>query len=245
MQSRFEFRNDQPVIILGHVFGTPIAIQGFSWLPVNQVFLWVLFTWRSLKKRPGWSWFQHLGLGGLRMLVFLGAEWCHNLAHTAAARLVGKPVDTIRIIAGMPVLIYNKPEHPSITPRQHLIRSLGGPVCNWVLLAVSHVFRRLTPAGSPAREVADTAVGMNTFIASASLLPVPVFDGGPVLKWSLIGRGVSPAKVEAVAARTNQVLSAGLLGSAAMAAGKQRWLLALILVFLGSLSLAAGLGKME
>src|SRR4030067_856137 len=112
------------------------------------------------------------------MTVFPGSEGGHNLAHIAVARAVGKPVDGVRILLGMPVLLYNEPEHPSITPRQHLLRSLAGPICNGCLLFISQVFQRHTPAGSPAREVADTAVGMNSFIACGSLLPVPVFDGG-------------------------------------------------------------------
>jgi len=245
MESPFVFHTEKNITILCHIFGTPLAIQGISWLPLNQLFFWVLFTWRSVRKHPTWTGFKHLILGGLRMAVLLGAEWCHNLAHVAAARAVDKPVDAMRIIVGMPGLIYDEPEHPSITPRQHLIRSLGGPVCNTVLLAVSKVFQRFTPTGSTAREVADTAVGMNIFIATASLLPVPVFDGGPILKWSLIGRGISPAKAAVIATRTNQVLGPGLLGIAAVAMGKKHWLLAFILAFLGALSLAAGLGKIK
>jgi Zn-dependent protease len=86
---------------------------------------------------------------------------------------------------------------------------------------------------------------MNTFIASAALVPVSVFDGGPVLKWSLIARGYSHEETAAVTTRLNQVVGMGLLGSAVVALGKRRWLLALILFFLGVLSLAAGLGKIK
>jgi len=184
-------------------------------------------------------------LGGLKMAVLLGSEWCHNLAHVAAARLVGKPVDAMRIIYGMPVLLYDEPEHPSITPRQHIIRSLAGPICNLTLLLISKLFQRLAPPGTAAREIAGTAVGMNTFIASAALVPIPAFDGGPVLKWSLIAGGFSPAKAAAVTTRLEQVVGVGLLGSAAFALRKRRWLMALILSFLGILSLATGFGKLK
>ena len=40
------------------------------------------------------------------MPIVLGSEWCHNLAHAAAARAIGKPVDAIRITWGMPLLVY-------------------------------------------------------------------------------------------------------------------------------------------
>ncbi len=244
-ENPFTFKPGQRVFPLGKIFGTPLALQGSNWLPVTQVFFWVLFTWRSKRDRPSWSGYQHFILGGLKMVVLLGSEWCHNLAHVAAARAVGKPVDAIRILFGMPVLLYDEPEHPSITPRQHIIRSLAGPICNLTLLLFGKLFQRLTPPSSPAREIVDTAVGMNTFIASAALVPIPAFDGGPILKWSLIARGYSPDKAKAITTRLDQVVGVGLLGSAAVALRKRRWLLALILSFLGMLSLATGFGKLK
>ena len=244
-ENPFSFKPGKQIISLGKVFGTPLALQGANWLPVNQVFFWALFTWRSKRDRPSWSGYQHFILGGLKMAVLLGSEWCHNLAHVAAARHVGKPVDAIRIVFGMPVLLYDEPEHPAITPRQHITRSFAGPICNLILLLFGKLFQRLTPRSSPAREIVDTAVGMNTFIASAALVPIPAFDGGPIVKWSLIARGFSPAKAAAVTTRLDQVVGVGLLGSAAVALRKRRWLLALILSFLGMLSLATGFGKLK
>jgi Zn-dependent protease len=244
-ENPFAYKPGQRVISLGKIFGTPLGLQGANWLPVNQVFFWALFTWRSKRDRPSWSGYQHMILGGLKMAVLLGSEWCHNLAHVAAARLVGKPVDAIRIFFGMPVLLYDEPEHPSITPRQHIIRSLAGPICNLILLLVGKLFQRLTPPSSPAREIVDTAVGMNSFIASAALVPIPAFDGGPIVKWSLIARGYSPDKAKAITTRLDQVVGAILLGSATVAMRKGRWLLALILSFLGMLSLATGFGKIK
>jgi Zn-dependent protease len=245
MQNPLAFKPDQPVTTIGKVFGTSLAMQGWSWLPVNQLAVWGLFTWRSTRKHTAWNWLQHAKLGSLQMIALLGSEWCHNLAHVAAARAVGKPVDTVRILLGMPVLLYNEPEHPSITPRQHLTRSLAGPVCNFGLLIISKLFQRATTANSPAREVADTAVGMNTFISTASLLPVPVFDGGPILKWSLIGGGASVEKAAEIISRSQKVIGAGLFGSALIAFRKRRWFLATLLVFLSLLSLLTGFGKLK
>jgi Zn-dependent protease len=179
------------------------------------------------------------------MGVLLGSEWCHNIAHVAAARAIGKPVDAMRIIFGMPVLIYREPEHPSISPRQHIIRSLAGPVFNFVLLVISKCFQRATAPGSPAREVADVAAGMNTFITFGSLVPVPVFDGGPILKWSLIARGASPAQATAIMSCTNLTLGSVLSIAGGSALRRRRWLIALILSFLGALALAAGYGKIK
>lgn len=245
MQSPFRFTPGQPVIPVGRIFGTPLGAQGWNWLPLNQLFFFALFTWQSFKNRAGWPAWRHLLLGGAKMAVFLGSEWCHNISHAAAARAVGKPVDAMRLILGMPVLIYNEPEHPSITPRQHILRSAAGPLCNLVLLLAAKGFQRITRPGTPAREIADVGAGMNTFIACAGLTPVPAFDGGPVAKWSLVAGGLPPERAEAALARANRVLGAGLAGAGVVALRRRRRLLALILAFLGALALAAGWGKMS
>jgi len=245
MANPFSFQPEKPVIPIGNILGTPLALQGTNWLPVNQFFFWALFTWLSIKKRTLWSGWQHLLLGGLKMVVVLGSEWCHNIAHVAAARAVGKPVDAVRVVVGMPILLYDEPEHPSITPRQHILRSLGGPVCSLALLLASKIFQRITPAGSPAREVADAAAGMNAFIAPASLVPVSVFDGGPILKWSLISRGFSHAQTDMAISRANRIIGAGLVGAGAVTIHRRRWLLALAFSLLGVLCLSAGFGKLK
>jgi Zn-dependent protease len=239
------FKPGKRILYLGSIFGTPLAIQGVNWLPLNQLVVWGFFTWNSFKKYTSWSKFQHLILGGLQMFVLLGSEWCHNLAHVAAARSVGKPVDAVRILFGMPILLYDQPEHPSVTPRQHIIRSSGGPICNTVLWLICKIFQRSVPAGSPTREIVNTATGMNAFLVSASLVPVPFLDGGPILKWSLIERGAPPAKVTAMITRSQQITGAGLLGSAVIAICKRNWLMAMLMTFLGAISLATGLGKLK
>jgi len=245
MKSPFYFEADKPVKVIGEIFGTPLAVQGLNWLPLNQIIFLAIFTFHSTKKHSAWPAWHHLLLGGSKMVVFLGSEWCHNLMHAAAARAVGKPVDAMRIVVGMPVLIYNEPEHPSITPREHILRSLGGPACSAVLLIISKLFQHITPSGSAAREVADVAAGMNTFITAASLTPIPVFDGGPILKWSLISRGLSPVKAEQAVTRANQIAGAGLLGATMITARKRRWFLAVIFSLLGVLSILAGAGKFK
>ncbi|MHB0965236.1 MAG: zinc metalloprotease [Bellilinea sp.] len=245
MDSPFLFKPGKPIVTVGRIFGTPLAFQGFSWLPLNQVFAWTLFTRQAMKDHADWTRWRHLLLGGLKMIVLLGSEWCHNIAHAAVARVVGQPVDSMRIIAGMPVLLYKEPEHPSVTPRQHILRSLGGPLCNAVLLLVSKLIQQITLPKSPAREVVNVAAGMNTFITFASLTPVPEFDGGPILKWSLISHGYSPERASRISIRANRLIGSGLLGASAVSIKNRRWLLALIFSFLGVLSLTAGYGRMK
>lgn len=245
MESPFAFTPAESVVTVGKFFGTPLKLQGLNWLPLNQVLFWGVFTWQSWKARAGWPVWKHLLLGGAKMTVVLGSEWCHNLAHTAAARAVGKPVDALRILFGMPVLIYNEPEHSSITPRMHIIRSLAGPACNACLLAVSHLFHRITRVGSPGRDVADAAVVMNTFITTAAFVPLAEFDGGPVMKWSLISGGYTPNQAAVIIRNTNRVLGSGLTGAAVVALTRRNWLLALLFALLGGLALRAGFMKTD
>jgi hypothetical protein len=245
MENPFAFSPTKPVVRLGSVFGTPLAVQGWNWLPVNQVVFWIVFFVQSRKKHPAWSAARQALLSGVKMAVLLGSEWCHNLAHVAGARAIGRPVDALRIIAGMPVLLYDEPEHPSITPREHILRSAAGPAFNAVLLLVSRLFQRRLPPASPAREVADVAVGMNAFVSAGALTPIPVFDGGPIAKWSLVACGLPSDRVKPVLSRANRLLGAGLLGAGLLALAKRRWLAGLALALLGALALAAGFGKMD
>ncbi len=245
MANPFAYDPGRRVVRIATVFGVPLGVQGFNWLPANEVIAWGIFTWLSMRKRPAWAAWRHGLLGGLKMAVVLGSEWCHNLAHAVAARCVGRPVDAMRILFGMPVLLYNEPEHPSITPHQHILRSAAGPACNALLLAVSLLLKRFTHADSPAREVADAAAVMNTFLTTGSLLPVPVFDGGPILKWSLVLGGVVPGRTQAITERVNLGVGGALAAASAVTAARRHWLAAGILAALGLLAVAAGLGKLR
>ena len=64
------------------------------------------------------------------MTAILGSEWCHSLAHAAAARSIGKPMDALRIDWGMPLVVYYDVDNEKVAPREHIIRALGGPVCS-------------------------------------------------------------------------------------------------------------------
>jgi len=85
--------------------------------------------------------------------------------------------------------VYYDINDETVTPRQHIVRALGGPICNALILPFALLFRRLARQGSMARDVANAAVGMNAFLCTASLLPIPGIDGGPALKWALVERG--------------------------------------------------------
>ncbi len=221
-------RSPQGATQIGSFCGTPLLVKGKTWLPAAELLVWGFLTLRLSRRHPQWSWGKRLATSAGQTIAILGSEWGHNLAHAAAAARLGKPADAIRITLGMPILIYLMPEHPSVTPRQHIVRSLAGPAFNAALLGLSALLRRMTRPESPAGEVAEAAVGMNLFLSTASLTPNPEIDGGPALKWALVEGGCSHKKADQLVKQANQAVGFGLLAAAAAALARRKRFLALI-----------------
>lgn len=233
------------VTVIGEVFGAPILVKGHTWLPLTELAVWAIMTWIAGRRQPDRPWWKRLGTGALTMSAILGSEWCHNLAHAAAARLVGKPMDALRITWGMPLVVYYDINDETVTPRQHIIRALGGPICNALILPFALLFRRLARQGSVARDVANAAVGMNTFLSTASLLPIPGIDGGPVLKWALVERGCAPGEADEVLRGVDRVVGAGLGVAAGVVIRKRHWFPGAILAMFATLALLFGFGLIK
>lgn len=232
----------EKVTQVGELFGTPIIVKGLTWLPFTQLVVWGILAWAAGRDHPERSWVARLGVASLTMPVILGSEWAHNLAHAAAAQLVNKPMDALRIAWGMPLLVYHDINDASVTPRQHILRALGGPVVNILLLQLGIVARLLAREGSVWEEGANAAVGMNLFLSTVSLLPIPGIDGGPILKWSLVERGYSMEQADQRVKEVNKPLALVLGGSAAIAIKKKRKLIGFILAVFSLIALAVGWG---
>ena len=93
-----------------------------------------------------------------------------------------------------------------------------------------------------ARELWDTAVGVNLFLATASLLPIPGIDGGPILKWSLVEQGYSIRESDEVVRQANGALAALLGLGSALAYLKRKRFLAILLGALAGTALGIFLG---
>lgn len=211
----------EEVDIAGHIFDAPLVTKGITWLPLTQLATWLIMVREAGRLHPERTRLQRMGVAALTMPVILGSEWCHNLAHAAAARLVGHPADAIRVAWGMPLLVYFDEEVPEVTPRQHIIRALGGPTINTLFLGIAAVLRGCTRPNSTGRDVADAAVGMNAFLVLGGMAPIPYIDGGAVLKWALVAKGYTPAGADETLKRVN-VATAAVLGAGAAAAFKAR-----------------------
>jgi Zn-dependent protease len=151
-------------------------------------------------------------------------------------------MDALRITWGMPLVVYYDINDKSVTPRQHIFRALGGPVFNTLLLQIAMGFKWLSQEGSVGREVASAAVGMNLFLSTVSLLPIPGIDGGPILRWSLVERGHSLEQADEIVKDVDKVVGIGLGGSAMLAFKKRRKFIGAVLAMFSFIALAVGWG---
>ncbi len=235
-------KDDEDITTLGRIFGVPVVVKGWTWLPLLELPIWALMTWVAGKRRPTRSWAARLGIGLLTTPIVAGMEWCHNFAHAAAAWLVGKPMDRMRITWGTPLVVYFELDAPDVTPRQHIARALGGPIFNLLALTASALLRRRTHPDSVARDAANAAVGMNLLLMTVGMLPMPGIDGGPVLKWSLVEMGRTPEEADRVVARVDVALGAGMAAAGAVKLKQRRWWQAALLLSMGLAMLSMGLG---
>jgi hypothetical protein len=235
-------RPTDEVKIVGTAFDTPIVVKGSTWFPLVEVVVWGIMAWFAGKRRPERSTFERISIGAITMPIVIGSEWCHNLAHAAAAKLVDKPMDALRITWGTPLVVYYDVEDQSVTPRQHIIRALGGPIFNASAATFGRLIRRQTHPESFAREVMDVTVGINTILCTVGLLPLPGIDGGPILKWSLVSQGKTAEEADLVVRKVDGVLAGGLGVAAAVAFKKRRWFIGGVIAQFALLALGFALG---
>jgi len=232
----------KPSRVIGHLWETPVIVSGKTWFPATQIGAFLAMFWYGKQRSPDRPLLNQITLAGMTSSVILGSEWAHNLAHLSIAHKIQKPMDEIHILFGIPRCIYYDLDDPDVHPRQHILRSLAGPLLNaGVLPFLLHLRRRSNP-GSMARELWDAAVGMNLFLATVSLLPIPGIDGGPVVKWSLVGRGYDPREADRAVQRVNGPLAV-ILGIVTMLAYlRKKRFLAVLLGLLSGTALGVFLG---
>lgn len=237
--------SDPSVRQVGSIFGAPLVVKGFSAFPLTQLVVWALMTWRAARQDPSRTASQRLSAGLLYTVVLLGSEWGHNIAHAAAARAVGKPMQLIRILAGMPRIQYPAGLDPSVLPRQHLLRALGGPLFNACMLPLAALWRRFSRPGSAAQDAASLALDVNAFIGVVGLAPLPMIDGGPVLKWSLVARGRTPSQADEIVRRVDGALVPAFAGAGLLAFARRRRFAALVSLLMALTSFACWRGWLK
>ena len=230
---------------IGQIFGARRIIKGKTWLPLVELVTWGIMAWYAGRQHPWRSMRQRVSVAALTTAVIIGSEWCHNFAHAAIANFIGKPMDAMRIICGMPRVMYYNIQDEIVTPRQHILRASGGPALNALLFIAAGLLRFWTRSDSTTRDVANVAVGTNAFLSTVSLLPIPGIDGGPILKWYLVETGRNPEEADKIVQKVNGGLGI-LLGLGAVAFYRRgRRILGFFLAQFAVLALGVGIGVIK
>jgi hypothetical protein len=191
------------------VFGVSVRVEATVLVPV--VALWGGVTWVGGHRHPGRGLGRGAFVGTATVLVLLPADLGHPFGHVASARLAGASMDEILLSAGMPRTLYRD---AAVSPEAHRLRAIGGPVFNALGLLLSLALYRGARRGSLARELAAWSALGHGWILTMSLAPLPVVDGGALLKWTLVARGWTEADADATVRRVARGtgLLAGIVG---------------------------------
>lgn len=222
------------------LFGTKIEIK-----PVffgNVVGLWLIATAYGMYRHPGRDVGTGLLIGFGAMFLALFADVGHALAHIFSARIAKAPMDKLLLSGGMPrtLYFYNK-----VSPATHRMRSYGGPVFSALGLTISLLLFFSLPDGSVGHELAGWSLFGHGFIATGILMPLPIVDGGTILKWALVGRGKTEKQAEAVVQTVNWGVAvlAGAAGVTLLI--METWILGAVLLVVAVFCAAAGMGKIK
>lgn len=226
---------------LYHFNGVPVVAKPEFW-PIPFL-ITAFLAWVAGRRKPELSWFQRLGVGLLAMPVAWLADVGHAMAHTVSARLAGAPMDEILLSSGMPRTLYLNNDVP---PQTHIQRSLGGPIFSLICFSLSLLWRRISPRESLSRDLAEVSFVGHSFILLGSLVPLPMVDGGTILKWKLVEAGQSPEQADQTVRKTNLGLGSILLGLGTLLSFLQkRRLVGGLLAVGGAAGIAAGIGWLK
>ena len=217
--------NDDDVPVLFTAWGTPVRVRPV--VLANLAGLWVGLSWLASRRHPAWRLGRRLIAGAASALALLSADLGHAVAHIVSANWAGAPMDYVLVSAGMPRTVYLDDE---VSPQAHRRRAMGGPILNGVGFLVSLVLRTLAPRSSVPREVLDWSCLGHGLLLLGSLAPLPMVDGGSLLKWTLVERGRSPEQADAVVRQAGLGLGAGAAAAGLALAARRRWLPAVSLL---------------
>jgi len=222
------------------IFGTPVKIKGTVLIPI--VALWGFVTWLEFYWHPERGFWQCVLIGFVTVLLLLPADFGHALAHIFSARYAEAPMDEILISAGMPRTLYWDNE---VSPDVHRMRAMGGPVFNVVGLFLSGVIYAVVSGNPIAREFAAWSAIGHGFILLAALLPLPMVDGGTLVKWTLVARGRTETEADEMVRRVDWMMGivGGLIGVGFIA--MQMWVAGVILAGIGVVVIGIAVGKIR
>jgi hypothetical protein len=224
------------------IFDTPIKVK-VTFL-IYIVPIWVGVTWLGLHWHPERGFWQGVLVGFVSVILLSTAEIGHPIAHILSARYAGAPMDEIQISAerGMPRTLYWNNE---VSPDVHRMRAIGGPIFNLLGLLLSLVIYAAVPGNSIAAELAAWSAVGHGLLLIMSLAPVPIVDGGTILKWTLVARGKAVTEAEEIVQRVDWGLGLviGIIGVGLLAL--QIWIARVIFVGISAIIIFIAAGKIR
>jgi hypothetical protein len=143
----------------------------------------------------------------------------------------------VQVALGIPRTIY---DDNAVSPATHRLRALGGPAANLLGLLLSLLWRRATRPDSAARDLADVSCLGHGVLFFGSLVPLPLFDAGTILKWTLVEQGRSEADADALVHQVSEFIGLGAVATGLVVALQGRRLVGLALIAGGAVATAAG-----
>ena len=224
------------------LFDTPIKVK-LTFL-IFIVPIWVGVTWLGYYWHPGRGFWPGVLVGFVTMILLLIAEIGHAIAHIFSARYAGAPIDEIHISVqeGMPRTLYWNNE---VSPDVHRMRASGGLIFNLLGLLLSLVIYAAVPRNSIAAELAAWSAAGHGLLLIMSLAPVPMVDGGTLLKWTLVARGRAVPEADEIVRRVDWGLGivAGIVGLVLIT--MRIWIAGAILMGIGAVVLGIAAGKLQ
>jgi hypothetical protein len=222
------------------IFGTPVTVANKVF--VELIAVWAVSTWWGRRRHPGRGIWRDSLAGLATLIVLVPVDMGHALAHIFSARYAGAPIDEVRFSGGMPRTLYWNNE---VSPDVHRIRALGGLVFNMLGCLVSGATYVAVPRRSVARELAATSAIGHAWLFIMSLMPVPLVDGGTLMKWTLVAHGQTESEADETVRRVDWALALTGGISGVLLIAMRRWAAGGILVGCGALAAAIADGRIQ
>ena len=207
------------------IFNTPVKVN-FKVLPL-LILVWGGVTWFGFYRHPGRGLWQGLLIGFVSTMLLSLSDFGHPLGHIFSARYAGAPMDEISISGDMPRTLYRNND---VAANVHRMRALGGPIFNVICLLLSMAIFQVASGHSIVREWMGWSSVGQAFILTMSLLPLPMVDGGTILKWTLVARGKTETAADDIVRRVDWALATIVLTTGIGLLLMRMWIVGLILL---------------
>ena len=227
-------------MITFRIFDTPVKVNA-KVLPLLFL-VWGGVTWFGFHGHPGRGLWQGLLIGFVSTVLLSLSDFGHPIGHIFSARYAGAPMDEIIISGDMPRTLYRNND---VTPDVHRMRALGGPIFNLVCLLLSMAIFQVASGHAVVKEWTGWSSVGQAFILTMSLLPLPMVDGGTILKWTLVARGKTETEADDFVRRVDWVLGIMVLATGIGLLIMSMWIIGLILLVGAAVIFGIAAGKVR